>query len=157
MRLLLLFTCLSLRQVASFTLTAMRRTSARMYKRNALLSHAKVSSSPDSLPNRQLLVFQGMEAFRQGKIPESIAKFDASVVSGSKAYLWQRGISYYYTEQFSLASQQFKDDVLQSPLDVEEIVWDIACLLRMDNSIFPPRDMMSLPPGKKDPRPIMVG
>jgi hypothetical protein len=116
-----------------------------------------VSSSPDSLPNRQLLVFQGMEAFRQGKISESIAKFDASVVSGSKAYLWQRGISYYYNEQFSLASQQFKDDVLQSPLDVEEIVWDIACLLRMDNSIFPPRDMMSLPPGKKDPRPIMVG
>ena len=113
------------------------------------------SSSIEAIPDRQL-VFQGMEAFRQGKISESIAKFDASVPPGAKAYLWQRGISYYYNDEFRKGSQQFKDDVLRSPLDVEEIVWDIACLLRIDNSDFPPKTMMSLPPGKKDRRPIMV-
>ncbi|KAG7366776.1 TPR domain protein [Nitzschia inconspicua] len=113
-----------------------------------------MASSLDATPDRQL-VFSGMEAFRRGKIQESIEKFDASVPPGSKAYLWQRGISYYYNDQFELGSQQFRDDVLRSPFDVEEIVWDIACLLRMDNTRFPPPTMMSLPPGKKDRRPIM--
>jgi hypothetical protein len=159
MHLLLLSTCLLFRQVTSltFTLTVARRTSARQSRKNSFLSSSSSSSwsSLDAIPDRQL-VFQGMEAFRQGNIPESIVKFDASVPLGSKAYLWQRGISYYYNDQFALGSQQFKDDVLRSPLDVEEIVWDIACLLRMDNSKFPPPDMMSLPLGMKDRRPIMV-
>jgi hypothetical protein len=149
MNLQLLLICLILRLVASLTLTP-RRTSL------LLLSSSASSSSLDTVtPDRQL-VYQGMVAFRQGNIPESIAKFDASVSPGSKTYLWQRGISYYYNDQFSLGSQQFRDDVLRSPLDVEEIVWDIACLLRMDRSKFPPPDMMSLPPGKTDRRPIMV-
>ena len=113
------------------------------------------SGSREVYPDRQL-VYQGMEAFRKGDIKGSIQKFDASVPPNTKAYLWQRGISYYYNNQFELGSQQFRDDVLQSPLDVEEIVWDIACLLRIDNTKFPPSTMLSLPPGKKDRRPIMV-
>lgn len=106
------------------------------------------------LPSRKL-VAEGMDLFRQGDVLGSIQKFDASVPPGSQAYLWQRGLSYYYADEFEKGSQQFKDDVLRSPLDVEEIVWDIACLLRMDPT-FPPPTMMSLPPGKKDRRPIMV-
>lgn len=106
------------------------------------------------LPSRQL-VTEGMELFRTGDVEGSIRKFDASVPPGSKAYLWQRGLSYYYADEFRKGSQQFRDDVLRSPLDVEEIVWDIACLLRMDPT-FPAPTMMSLPPGKKDRRPIMV-
>lgn len=39
--------------------------------------------------------------------------------------------------------------------DVEEIVWDAACLLRMDPKSFPPPDVLSLPKGKTDRRPIM--
>ena len=97
-----------------------------------------------------------MELFRKGDIKGSIDKFDASVPPGSQAYLWQRGLSYYYADEFAKGSKQFRDDVLRSPLDVEEIVWDIACLLRMDPTEFPPPTMMSLPPGKKDRRPIMV-
>ena len=106
------------------------------------------------LPSRQK-VAEGMDRFRRGDIPGSIASFDSSVSPGSQAYLWQRGISYYYANDFSKGSQQFRDDVLRSPLDVEEIVWDIACLLRIDPT-FPPPTMMSLPPGKTDRRPIMV-
>lgn len=106
------------------------------------------------LPSRQL-VADGMQLFREGDVEGSIRKFDGSVPPGSKAYLWQRGLSYYYADEFEKGSQQFRDDVLRSPLDVEEIVWDIACLLRMDPT-FPAPNMMSLPPGKKDRRPIMV-
>lgn len=100
-------------------------------------------------------VSEGMERFRRGDIQGSIESFDSSVSPGSKAYLWQRGISYYYADDFEKGSQQFRNDVLRSPLDVEEIVWDIACLLRMDPT-FPSPTMMSLPPGKTDRRPIMV-
>ena len=106
------------------------------------------------IPSRQK-VAEGMERFRRGDIQGSIASFDSSVSPGSQAYLWQRGISYYYANEFAKGSQQFRDDVLRSPLDVEEIVWDIACLLRMDPT-FPPPSMMSLPPGRTDRRPIMV-
>jgi hypothetical protein len=122
------------------------------------------ASGVEAIPDRRLVV-EGMEAFRRGDIRGSIDKFDASVPAGSKAYLWQRGISYYYNDDFALGSKQFRDDVLRSPLDVEEIVWDIACLLRLqegksastnDGDGFPPPDMMSLPPGKKDRRLIMV-
>jgi hypothetical protein len=66
-----------------------------------------------------------MELFRQGDISGSIEKFNASVPPGvSKPYLWQRGISFYYYVEFQQGSQQFRDDVERSPLDVEEIVWD---------------------------------
>lgn len=106
-------------------------------------------------PSRQF-VSDGMELFRHGDVKGSIEKFDKSVPPGSKAYLWQRGLSYYYADDFEKGSQQFRDDVLRSPLDVEEIVWDIACLLRMNPTTFPPPTMMSLPPGKMDRRPIMV-
>jgi hypothetical protein len=100
-------------------------------------------------------VAQGMDLFREGDVEGSIKSFDASVPPGSNAYLWQRGLSYYYADEFGKGSKQFRDDVMRSPLDVEEIVWDIACLLRMDPA-FPPPNMMSLPPGKTDRRPIMV-
>jgi hypothetical protein len=130
-------------------------------RRKALQSTTSISmvssstSAMEAIPDRPL-VFQGMDDFRNGNVKESIAKFDASVPPGARAYLWQRGISYYYNDDFALGSRQFRDDVRRSPLDVEEIVWDIACLLRMDNSKFPPPNMLSLPPGKKDRRPIMV-
>ena len=39
--------------------------------------------------------------------------------------------------------------------DVEEIVWDIACLARLDPASFPPTTMLSLPKGQKDRRKIM--
>ena len=57
------------------------------------------------IPSRQL-VFQGMELFRQGDVKGSIEKFDASVSPGSKAYLWQRGLSLYYADRFEDASRQ---------------------------------------------------
>jgi hypothetical protein len=45
--------------------------------------------------------------------------------------------------------------VTVNPLDVEEIVWDIACQLRLSPTTFPPVRAMSLPTGKTDSRRIM--
>ena len=107
------------------------------------------------------LVQQGMQKFVNGNVEDSIKIFDladASVPDGSlKPFLWQRGISYYYTDRFQEGSDQFKYDVKVNPLDVEEIVWDICCLARMHpEDSFPPSDKMSLPKGKTDRRKIMV-
>lgn len=106
------------------------------------------------------LVQQGMQKFVNGNVEDSIKIFDladASVPDGSlKPFLWQRGISYYYTDRFQEGSDQFKYDVKVNPLDVEEIVWDICCLARMHpEDSFPPSDKMSLPKGKTDRRKIM--
>lgn len=119
-----------------------------------------------------------MQAFQQGKIQESIQYFDQadSLVPNEKLspYLWQRGISLYYANAFQEASHQFQLDVKVNPLDVEEIVWDIASQNRLfdsqgsilssssstsspsssSSSLTSPR-YLSLPPGKSDRRKIM--
>lgn len=86
-------------------------------KPDAYFSDARPRMKPclAVVPNKQI-IFEGMELFRNGDVQGSIDKFDASVPSGSNAYLWQRGISYYYNDEFSKGSKQFRDDVLQSPL-----------------------------------------
>lgn len=103
-----------------------------------------------------------MQSFRNYDVPNSLSYFnqaDDALTDGSlRPYLWQRGISYYYLDQFDKGSEQFRLDVSVNPLDVEEIVWDIACLARMNpNSAdnFPPENRMALPSGKKDRRKIM--
>mgnify|MGYP007080234259 CR=1 FL=1 len=51
---------------------------------------------------------------------------------------------------------KFRIDVKVNPLDVEEIVWDIASLSRLNPNQLPPPSMMSLPQGRTDRRKIMV-
>lgn len=113
----------------------------------------RASSSNDA---RQLLL-EGMQAFRQGNIEKSIQLFDQvdALRPDLTPYLWQRGISLYYADRFQEASNQFRTDVRVNPWDVEEIVWDTACQLRLSPD-FPPKNQMALPRGKRDPRKIMV-
>lgn len=130
----------------------------------------QMASSLDSMTPRDL-VSTGMNKFKEGDLEGSISYFDAAERKNNQfsPYLWQRGISYYYLDEFEKGSKQFKLDVSVNPLDVEEIVWDIACLSRKLNSSAQPSsssspskvefvqksDMMSLPKGLKDRRKIM--
>ena len=100
-------------------------------------------------------VSEGMSAFRQGRVSESIQLFDSAEQAEPRftPFLWQRGLSYYYNEQYDLARQQFRTDVSVNPLDVEEIVWDIAAALRQDPA-FPVPNALTLP--GRDRRPIMA-
>jgi tetratricopeptide (TPR) repeat protein len=108
-----------------------------------------------------------MESFRNGDVTKSIEYFDAAEQNDPSItpYLWQRGLSYYYNHQYEKASQQFRVDVSVNPYDVEEIVWDIASQLQFIRSqnqdqkmdaIIPLPNQLSLPPGSKDRRRIMV-
>ena len=126
-----------------------------------------LSASPSDQPSpyyanmtpRQLTL-TGMNEFKLSNIQKSIELFDIadSLVPDSKLtpYLWQRGISLYYNNEFQQGSNQFRYDVKVNPLDVEEIVWDIACqnqlkLLDPDYEI----QKLALPKGQKDRRRIM--
>ena len=103
-------------------------------------------------------VAEGMLAFRRGQVHKSIEFFDQAEYEEPRyaPYLWQRGLSYYYVNEFHKARQQFRLDVKVNPLDVEEIVWDIASALRINPTSFPVPDAMSLPPNQNDRRPIMA-
>jgi len=132
-------------------------------KNNVVQTSLYSSSSDYNNMSPRMMVSKGMQLFRQGDVEGSLEAFDkadVAVPDGSlKPFLWQRGISYYYLDRFKEGSDQFKFDVKVNPLDVEEIVWDIACLARASNSddtsSFPPPTMMTLPKGKKDRRRIM--
>lgn len=72
--------------------------------------HLAFSGSIDDRVSPRALVAQGMEAFQKGDVKGSIDLFDradAKVPDGSLTpYLWQRGLSYYYADQFEDASKQ---------------------------------------------------
>jgi len=119
------------------------------------------ASNNDDESSPRTLIQQGMQSFRNGDVRASLQYFDRAnnAVPDNKLtpYLWQRGISYYYLDKFQEGHEQFSLDVKVNPLDVEEIVWDIACLARMQDGSkkFPVENQMSLPNGKKDRRKIM--
>lgn len=131
-------------------------------------------SSARPMASPRVLVQKGMQAFQEGKVLESIQYFDEadSMVPNNKLtpYLWQRGISLYYNEDFLHASRQFQYDVQVNPNDVEEMVWNIASLNRLkqqqqrntndnphndDLSQQISRGISSLPKQVNDRRPIM--
>jgi len=155
--------------VAAAFAPSIHRRSSVLAPSNSHRSASKTSLQakliPDIIETPRTLVSRGMESFRNYDVPTSLSYFDkadALVPDGSlRPYLWQRGISYYYLDDFQRGSEQFRLDVAVNPLDVEEIVWDIACLARMDGKdgsplpAFPPEKRMSLPQGKKDRRKIM--
>lgn len=145
----------TLLSVAYLTASSSGFVNPQAFGQRSAATHLKAEADA----NPRLLVSRGMNTFRDGNVEESIQMFDSAdkaVPDGSlRPFLWQRGISYYYADRFKEGSDQFRFDVRVNPLDVEEIVWDIACLSRLDPENIPPPSMMSLPKGRKDRRRIM--
>ncbi|KAJ8604579.1 hypothetical protein CTAYLR_007639 [Chrysophaeum taylorii] len=87
---------------------------------------ASAASSP------RALVQQGMDAFSEARIEESILAFDAAAKLEPKlaTRLWQRGLSLYYANRFEDAAAQFASDVAENPNDTEESIWNYLALAR---------------------------
>jgi len=139
-----------------------RSASRSRHHQQLILKSLRATSSSANInedESPRTLIQKGMQSFRSGDVSTSLQYFDRAndLVPDNKLtpYLWQRGISYYYLDQFKEGHEQFSLDVRVNPLDVEEIVWDIACLARIDKSKFPVENQMALPNGKKDSRKIM--
>ena len=63
----------------------------------------------------------------------SIRDFDAALALSPRLrpYLWQRGLSLYYAEQYEAGARQFRDDVAVNPNDTEEAIWAFLCEARL--------------------------
>jgi tetratricopeptide (TPR) repeat protein len=97
---------------------------------------------------------EGMRAFSEGKVEQSITIFDKIVTEQPtlKPYLWQRGLSLYYADRFEDGAEQFKVDVSVNPNDTEEAIWYFMCVARLEG--FDAAQQKLLRVGE-DRRPVM--
>jgi lipoprotein NlpI len=102
-------------------------------------------------------VYEGMSAFANNKVEESVAIYDSIIEADprKKPFLWQRGLSLYYVERYKDGAEQFKTDVAVNPNDTEEQIWHLLCLAKTEGvgSLDAAR-LQKLTVGK-DRRPVM--
>ena len=99
-------------------------------------------------------VREGMRAFSANKVEESVKIFDGIIAEqpSTKPYLWQRGLSLYYAENFKEGAEQFSSDVAVNPNDTEEAIWYFLCIARQDNFETAQKKLLTVGP---DRRPVM--
>ncbi|CAJ1361058.1 unnamed protein product [Effrenium voratum] len=112
-----------------------------------------VPAAAEAKGNPFLLLQDGMEAFRQARVEDSVKLFDEAAESGfPKARLWQRGLSLYYAERFADGTEQFRKDVDLNPNDTEESIWAFLCEAKMQGFDQARKQMLTV---GQDPRPVM--
>ncbi|CAM9719444.1 unnamed protein product [Scytosiphon promiscuus] len=86
----------------------------------------------------KVFVGRGMDRFRRSDVRGSVSDFDKAIrLQPSLApYMWQRGLSLYYADQFEEGSKQFRKDVALNPNDTEEAIWAFLCEARMPSVGF---------------------
>lgn len=99
-------------------------------------------------------VRRGMVQFKLGRVFESIQDFDRAEQLDNRLtpYLWQRGLSLYYIEQFAEAARQFELDLKVNPQDVEEMIWRYLSLARLQG---PEAARVALLPADQESRPVL--
>ena len=87
---------------------------------------------PTEQDRAAVLQRRGESYFKLAKIKESITDFDAYLKIRPKQdpYHWQRGISYYYANEFKKGHEQFERHQVVNSNDVENAVWHYLCLAR---------------------------
>lgn len=75
---------------------------------------------------------RGIARFFEAKIAESIQDFDAylAIVPEDDPHHWQRGISYYYADEFEKGKAQFERHQTVNSQDVENAVFHFICAAR---------------------------
>jgi tetratricopeptide (TPR) repeat protein len=79
-----------------------------------------------------VLQARGEEHFRHARIPQSVADFNRQVQlhPDLAAEHWQRGIAYYYAEEYETGAKQFELHKSVNPQDVENAAWHFLCVMR---------------------------
>ena len=75
---------------------------------------------------------RGEERFFAADIAGSIADFDAflAIYPDRDPHHWQRGLSYYYAEEYEKGKAQFERHQTVNTQDVENAVWHFLCAVR---------------------------
>lgn len=102
----------------------------------------------------QRLVRDGMDKFRQNDVEGSLQEFDAALAArpGIRPYLWQRGLTLYYLQQYEEGAKQFRDDVAVNPNDTEESIWAFLCEAQLVGAEEARKAFLQV---GRDPRPVM--
>ena len=95
-----------------------------------------------------------MMQFRNNEVEESIKTFDEVLAldESKRPYLWQRGLSLYYVQEFKKGSEQFRIDVAVNPNDTEESIWALMCEAMMSGFDKAQSDLLVV---GRDVRPVM--
>ncbi|MCB1231887.1 MAG: hypothetical protein KDN19_16585 [Verrucomicrobiae bacterium] len=93
-----------------------------------------VASETSPLFRYRAAAFQnrGIEHFFDAEIKESISDFDAflEMMPEEEPHHWQRGISYYYADEFEKGKAQFESHQTVNSQDVENAVFHFICAAR---------------------------
>lgn len=102
----------------------------------------------------QGLVQSGMKKFVDNDVEGSLIDFNRALEldSSIRPYLWQRGLSLYYVEQYAEGGKQFREDVAVNSSDTEEAIWAFLCEAKVQG-ISTARDSFLVV--GRDPRPVM--
>jgi lipoprotein NlpI len=87
---------------------------------------------------------RGRERFRLGQFGSSAADFDRflQVRPEQRSRLWERGISCYYADRFQDGAEQFAAYQEFDNSDVENAVWHVLCLSRLEGLAEARKKMM---------------
>ncbi|CAJ1419618.1 unnamed protein product [Effrenium voratum] len=139
--------------IPSLPVTSPNGGAVRWPRRLMLAMVPAVPAAAEAKGNPFLLLQDGMEAFRQARVEDSVKLFDEAAESGfPKARLWQRGLSLYYAERFADGTEQFRKDVDLNPNDTEESIWAFLCEAKMQGFDQARKQMLTV---GQDPRPVM--
>lgn len=113
------------------------------------------SMSREKKPDAALIDVRGGEYFKSGRIKESIADFDQAIAQdpAREPGHWQRGISYYYAEEFEKGKKQFEGYQSVDNKDVENAVWRFLCMARSSGVEAARKDILKI--GKDARVPMM--
>ena len=81
---------------------------------------------------------RGVDHFFHARIAESIADFDEylKLYPERDPHHWQRGLSYYYAEEYEKGVAQFERHQTVNSHDVENAVWHFLCVVRAPDGGF---------------------
>ncbi len=96
------------------------------------LTEGAVAGSEAGQIRASALQRRGESRFFEADIEGSIADFDEVIKMepSQDPYHWQRGLSYYYAEEYQKGKEQFERHQTVNTQDVENAVWHFLCAVR---------------------------
>lgn len=86
----------------------------------------------------QVYIRRGMAKFKIAHIDASIYDFDCAehLDATLTPFLWQRGVAYYYLNQFEAAANQFEIGLTINGSDLEQTLWHYLCRVKTHGMVY---------------------
>jgi lipoprotein NlpI len=122
----------------------------------ALLAAAVIFATALAQPDVAQRMFErAVDDFRNGRIAESVAEFDAvaRLAPTEAPQLWQRGIALYYAGRYKDCRAQFESHRTVNPDDVENAAWHFLCVARAESPARAREALLPVGPDARVPLP----